>query len=154
MGRRDETKGLRLSHRLRHPFRRPRRTLRSPPITALAPAGPTIQDVFPILNIVAPHSPHLPRVAGRPFFIVTCWALWISRLSRHFRQYPVIGIVLSFLTSQTHAGGIYVRRPRDRIIEPGALHGLAYLAAQDSSAQDNSRQMSYRHLATTMQSSI
>ena len=42
----------------------------------------------------------------------------------------------SFLTSQTHAGDIYVRRPRDRIIEPGALHGLAYLAAQDSSAQD------------------
>ena len=48
------------------------------------------QDAFPILNIVDPHSPHLPRVASRPFFMVTCSASWISRLSRHFIQYPVI----------------------------------------------------------------
>ena len=48
------------------------------------------QEAFPILNILAPHSPHLPRVAGRPFFIVTCSASCISRLSLHFRQYPVI----------------------------------------------------------------
>ena len=70
-----------------------RRTLRSPTTPALVPAGPTVQDAFPILNIVAPHSPHLPRVAGRPFFIVTGWALWISRLSRHLRQYPIIRTV-------------------------------------------------------------
>ena len=50
----------------------------------------TILEAFPILNILAPHSPHLPRVAGRPFFIVTCSASCISRLSLHFRQYPVI----------------------------------------------------------------
>ena len=49
------------------------------------------QDAFPIRNIVVPHSPQAPLVAGLPFFIVTCWAFWISRLSRHFRQYPVIG---------------------------------------------------------------
>ena len=60
---------------------------------APTPAGPVDQGALPILNIVAPHSPHLPRVADRPFFIVTCCARWISRLSRHFRQYPVIGIV-------------------------------------------------------------
>ena len=61
-----------------------------PPETpAQTPEGQAVQDVFPILNIVAPHSPQLPRVAGRPFFIVTGRVLWISRLSRHFRQYPV-----------------------------------------------------------------
>ena len=49
-----------------------------------------VQDILPILNIVLPHSPHLPLVAGRPFFIVTCSASWISLLSRHFIQYPVI----------------------------------------------------------------
>ena len=98
--------------------------------TALAPAGPADQDAFPILNIVVPHSPHLPRVAGRPFFIVTGWPFWISRLSRHLMQYPVIGIVPSFLTSQRHAGGISVQRPRHRSIETGALHGLAYLVAR------------------------
>ena len=48
----------------------------------------TIQEAFPIMNILAPQSPHLPRVAGRPFFIVTCSASCISRLSLHFRQYP------------------------------------------------------------------
>ena len=48
------------------------------------------QEAFPILYIPAPHSPHFPRVAGRPFFIVTCSASCISRLSLHFRQYPVI----------------------------------------------------------------
>ena len=53
------------------------------------------QEVLPILYIPVPHSPHLPRVAGRPFFIVTCSASCISRLSLHFRQYPVI--VISFL---------------------------------------------------------
>ena len=108
---------------LRHPSPRPRRTLR-------LPAGPADQDALPILNIVAPHSPHMPRVAALPFFIVTGWPFWISRLSRHLMQYPVIGIVPSFLTSQMHAAGIHVRRPRDRIIAPGALHGLAYLVAR------------------------
>ena len=48
------------------------------------------QEAFPVLYIPAPHSPHLPRVAGRPFFIVTCSVSCISRLSLHFKQYPVI----------------------------------------------------------------
>ena len=48
------------------------------------------QEAFPILYIPVPHSPHLPRVAGRPFFIVTCSVSCISRLSLHFTQYPVI----------------------------------------------------------------
>ena len=48
------------------------------------------QVAFPILNIAVPHSPQVPLVASLPFFIVTCCAFWISRLSRHFRQYPVI----------------------------------------------------------------
>ena len=44
------------------------------------------QDERPILNIVVPHSPHLPLVAGLPFFIVTAWASRISRCSLHFKQ--------------------------------------------------------------------
>ena len=48
------------------------------------------QEAVPILNIAAPHSAHLARVAGRPFFIVTCSVSCISRLSLHFRQYSVI----------------------------------------------------------------
>ena len=44
------------------------------------------QEAFPILYIPVPH---LPRVAGRPFFIVTCSASCISRLSLHFMQYAV-----------------------------------------------------------------
>ena len=49
-----------------------------------------VQDAAPILNIVVPQSPHFPRVAGRPFFIVTCCASWMSLLVLHFIQYPVI----------------------------------------------------------------
>lgn len=45
---------------------------------------------------------------GRPFFIVTRRALRISRLSRHFRQYPVIGIV-PLVSSFSDV----LRRPRD-----------------------------------------
>ena len=49
-----------------------------------------VQVAAPILNIVVPQSPHFPRVAGRPFFMVTRCAFWMSRRSRHFMQYPVI----------------------------------------------------------------
>ena len=48
------------------------------------------QEADPILNIVVPQSPHLPRVAGRPFFMVTCCGSCMYLLSRHFMQYPVI----------------------------------------------------------------
>ena len=50
----------------------------------------SVQVAAPILNIVVPQSPHLPRVAGRPFFMVTRCASWMSLLSRHLMQYPVI----------------------------------------------------------------
>ena len=106
-----------------HPSCRVRRMLRSPATPPLTPVGPIDQVAFPILNIVVPHSPQVPRVAGRPFFIVTGWAFRISRLSRHFRQYPVIESSLSFLKSQTHAGGIYVRRQRPGV--PRGQHSLA-----------------------------
>ena len=86
-----------------HPSCRVRRMLRSPATPPLTLVGPIDQVAFPILNIVVPHSPQVPRVAGRQFFIVTGWAFRISRLSRHFRQYPVIESSLSFLKSHTHA---------------------------------------------------
>ena len=54
-----------------------------------------LHDAAPILNIVVPQSPHLPRVAGRPFFMVTCCGSCMSLLSLHLMQYPVIEI--SFL---------------------------------------------------------
>ncbi len=65
------------------------------PSTGHGPCGSVLtllsnQVAFPILNIFAPHVPQAPLVASLPFFIVTCCAFWISRLSRHFRQYPVI----------------------------------------------------------------
>ena len=42
---------------------------------------------FPILKSVVLQVPHLPFVAGRPFFMVTCSASFISRIVRHFMQY-------------------------------------------------------------------
>ena len=68
----------------------------------------SVHDPFPILNIVVPHSPQVPRVADLPFFIVTCWEFWISRLSRHFRQYPVIKLSFRFRTSGC-VGGFLLR---------------------------------------------
>jgi HAMP domain-containing protein len=40
----------------------------------------------PILNILVPHSGHVPSVAGRPFFIVTGLAPLIWRCVLHFMQ--------------------------------------------------------------------
>ena len=78
------------------------------------------QEAVPILNIAAPHSAHLPRVAGRPFFIVICSVSCISRLSLHFRQYPVIvssfhSLYCLWLSSMietscpVHESGLYAR---------------------------------------------
>ena len=44
-------------------------------------------EALPILNTVALQTEHLPRVAGLPFFNVTCSASLMSRWARHFRQY-------------------------------------------------------------------
>lgn len=41
---------------------------------------------LPILNIVVPHTGHLPFVAGLPFFIVVASAPDISRCVLHFKQ--------------------------------------------------------------------
>jgi len=40
----------------------------------------------PILNILVLHTGHVPSVAGRPFFMVICFALLISRWVLHFMQ--------------------------------------------------------------------
>ena len=45
------------------------------------------QAAAPILNTDVPHTPHVPRVAGLPFAIVTAVASRRSRFSRHFTQY-------------------------------------------------------------------
>jgi hypothetical protein len=50
-------------------------------------SGAVGYDDAPILNILVPHSGHLPSVAGRPFFIVICVASFISRLVLHLTQY-------------------------------------------------------------------
>ncbi len=39
-------------------------------------------------NILVPQVGHVPCVAGRPFFNVTCWAFEISLFALHFTQYP------------------------------------------------------------------
>ena len=41
-------------------------------------------------NILVPQTGQMPRVAGRPFFIVICSASLISWEARHFTQYPCI----------------------------------------------------------------
>lgn len=40
----------------------------------------------PILKIFVPHTGQAPSVAGRPFFIVICFASLISRWVLHFMQ--------------------------------------------------------------------
>jgi hypothetical protein len=40
----------------------------------------------PILNILVPQTGHVPSVAGRPFFMLICFAFLISRLVLHFMQ--------------------------------------------------------------------
>jgi hypothetical protein len=40
----------------------------------------------PILNILVPHTGHVPSVAGRPFFMVIGFAFLISRCVLHFMQ--------------------------------------------------------------------
>lgn len=64
----------------------------SPPVTGgLSPRARCAQNpwrqAFPILNIFVPHTGHFPSVAGFPFFIVIAFASFISRRSRHFKQY-------------------------------------------------------------------
>jgi len=45
------------------------------------------------------HFGHVPFIAGLPFFMVYGLAPPISRLSRHFTQYP---IVMTFLGSRSY----------------------------------------------------
>jgi hypothetical protein len=40
----------------------------------------------PILKIFVPQTGHEPSVAGRPFFIVICFAFLMSRWALHFMQ--------------------------------------------------------------------
>ena len=122
--RRNETKGLILSQGPSTPLA-PESNAPDTRDAGTEPGDPTDQETFPILNIVVPHSLHLPRVAGRPFFIVTGCALWISRLSRHFRQYPVIESSLSSLKCPTHAVTLLPSGQGNRSI----VHGLGYFAA-------------------------
>ena len=42
-----------------------------------------------ILYIPVPHVEHTPLIAGRPFFILTLVAFFISRFALHLTQYPV-----------------------------------------------------------------
>jgi GGDEF domain-containing protein len=42
--------------------------------------------VAPILNTLVLHTEHVPSVAGRPFFMVICLALLMSRWVLHFMQ--------------------------------------------------------------------
>ena len=60
-------------------------------------------------------SPHLPRVAGRPFFMVTCCASWISWRSRHFMQYPVIE---KSFPAQTDCPSLWAKRHRSTALTP------------------------------------
>ena len=45
---------------------------------------------LPILKMAVLHVGQVPLIAGLPFFMVYGPAPWISRLSRHFTQYPSV----------------------------------------------------------------
>jgi len=49
---------------------------------------------LPILKMAVLHVGHVPLIAGLPFFMVYGLAPPISRLSRHFTQYPIVIVVL------------------------------------------------------------
>lgn len=40
----------------------------------------------PIRKIFVLHTAHTPWLAGRPFFSVTCWTLFMVRFVRHLTQ--------------------------------------------------------------------
>jgi len=52
---------------------------------------------LPILKMAVLHVGHVPLIAGFPFFMVYGAGLPISRLSRHFTQYPIVIIQLGSL---------------------------------------------------------
>lgn len=52
----------------------------------------------PILNILVPHTGHVPVVAGRPFLMVIGFGFFISRLVLHFIQYACIVCFTSFIS--------------------------------------------------------
>ena len=45
-----------------------------------------VDQAAPILKIFVPQTGHEPCVAGRPFFIVICFASLISREALHLTQ--------------------------------------------------------------------
>ncbi len=45
---------------------------------------------LPILKMAVLHVGHVPLIAGLPFFMVYGPGFPISRLSRHFTQYPIV----------------------------------------------------------------
>ena len=102
---------------------------RSAPSSILYP----LTAVPPILNIVVPHSPHLPRVAARPFFSVTSSAFCISRCARHFRQYPVIVSSSPFVSSSMV--------PAACLVEESRLHPLIAPSGSISSLPGNRRRL-------------
>ena len=52
-----------------------------------------------ILQIVVPHSGHLPLRIGRPFFIVSSLASVISLFALHFTQYASAMLLASYIFS-------------------------------------------------------
>jgi len=49
---------------------------------------------LPILKMAVLHVGQVPLIAGLPFFMVYGLAPLMSRLSRHFTQYPIVIIAL------------------------------------------------------------
>jgi hypothetical protein len=60
----------------------------------------------PILNILVPHSEHVPCVAGRPFFMVVGLASLIWRWVLHFIQYPVAVLAVVVFAMFTSLNGL------------------------------------------------
>jgi hypothetical protein len=56
-----------------------------PRLVAIGP-GTVSRRQPPILNILVPHTGHVPWVAGFPFFIVIFCSFDMSRFALHFTQ--------------------------------------------------------------------
>ena len=64
---------------------------KAPPLQARGGARSHVRTAayfleLPILQMVVPHSGHLPLVMGRPFLVTTSMVSCISRFALHFMQ--------------------------------------------------------------------
>ncbi len=74
----------------------------------LRPSEKVYCYLLPILNILVPHTGHVPWVAGLPFFMVILLGSFISLLVRHFMQYACIRFTSLLLENRLWPTGMSI----------------------------------------------